>query len=169
MVTTRPWLLISVTTMRRLGGSVNADVVVINGVTMGDGVVMGDGKLGEVSGRYCCCCVVDWGLVGTAVGGDVDKSSLMSLRLCEWLCGVIEVLQLEGVHQGDVVVIVVGPGWGWCPPVLIMATSRYVTSGQRDRPGIGVSGGKGVSSRLMWFNLSISSLSSATCTNNGHG
>jgi hypothetical protein len=96
MVTTRPWLLISVTTMRRLGGSVNADVIVIDGVTTGDGVVMGDGKLGEVGGCCCCCC---WGqgLVETAVGGDVDKSSLVSLRLCEWLCGVIEVLQFEGV------------------------------------------------------------------------
>jgi hypothetical protein len=75
--------------MRRLGGSVNADVVVIDGVTTGDGVVMGDGKLGEVGGHCCCCCccccVVDWGLVGTAVGRDVDKSSLVSLRLCEWL------------------------------------------------------------------------------------
>jgi hypothetical protein len=99
MVMTRPWLLIRVTTMRRLGGSVNADVIVIDGVTTGDGVVMGDGKLGEVGGRCCCCCccVVDWGLVGTAVGGDVNKSSLVSLRLCEWLCGVVEVLQLEGV------------------------------------------------------------------------
>jgi hypothetical protein len=82
-------------TMRRLGGSVNADVVVIDGVTMGDGVVMGDGKFGEVG--CCCCCVMDWGLVGTAVGGDVNKSSLVSLRLCEWLCGVVKVLQLEGV------------------------------------------------------------------------
>jgi hypothetical protein len=96
MVTTRPWLLISVMTMRRLGGSVNADVIIIDGVTTGDGVVMGDGKLGEVGG-CCCCCCVGRGLVGTAVGGDVDKSSLMSLRLCEWLCGVVEVLQLEGV------------------------------------------------------------------------
>jgi hypothetical protein len=83
-------------TMRRLGGSVNADVVVIDGVTMGDGVVMGDGKLGEAD--CCgCCCVVGWGLDRTAVGGDVDKSSLMLLRLCEWLCGVVEVLQLKGV------------------------------------------------------------------------
>jgi hypothetical protein len=45
---TQPWLLISVTTMRRLGGSVNADIVVINSVTIGDGVVMGNGKFGEV-------------------------------------------------------------------------------------------------------------------------
>jgi hypothetical protein len=94
MVTTRPWLLISVMTMRRLGRSVNADVIVINSITMGDGVVMGDGKLREVG---CCGCVMDWGLDGTAVGGVVDKSSLVSLRLCEWLCGVIKVLQLEGV------------------------------------------------------------------------
>jgi hypothetical protein len=82
-------------TMRRLGGSVNADVIIIDGVTTGDGVIMGDGKFGEVSG--CCCCCVDWGLARTAVGGDVDKSSLVSLRLCVWLCGVVEVLQLEGV------------------------------------------------------------------------
>jgi hypothetical protein len=124
---TRPWLLISVTTMRRLGRSVNADVVVIDGVTMGDGVVMGDGKLGEVGGYCCCCCCCCCcclGLVGIVVGGDVDKSSLVSLRLCEWLCGVVEVLQLEGVRRGDVVVVVVGPGQGRCPPVLIMATSR---------------------------------------------
>jgi hypothetical protein len=111
--------------MRRLGGSVNADVVVIDGIMMGDGVVMGDGKLGEVGGRCCCCCcVIDWGLVRTAVGGDVNKSSLVLLRLCEWLCGVVEVLQLKGVRRGDVVVVVVGPGQGQCPPVLIMATSR---------------------------------------------
>jgi hypothetical protein len=121
MVTTRPWLLISVMTMRRLGGSVNADVVIIDGITMGDGVVMGDGKVREAG---VCCCGVGWGLVGTAVGGDVNKSSHVLLRLCEWLCGVVEVLQLEGVRRGDVVVIVVGPGQGWCPPVLIMAASR---------------------------------------------
>jgi hypothetical protein len=96
MVTTQPWLLISVTTIRRLGGSVNADVVVIDGVTTGDGVIMGDGKLREAG---CCCrCVLDWGLDRTAVGGNIDKFSLMSLRLCEWLCGVVEVLQLEGVR-----------------------------------------------------------------------
>jgi hypothetical protein len=82
--------------MRRLGGSVNADVVIIDGVTMGDGVIMGDGKFGEAGG-CCCCCCVGGGLAGTTVGGDVDKSSLVSLRLCEWLCGVVEVLQLEGV------------------------------------------------------------------------
>jgi hypothetical protein len=128
MVTTQPWLLISVTTMRRLGGSVNADVVIIDSITMGDGVVMGDGKLGEVG--CCCCCGLDWGLDGTAVGGNVDKSSLVSLRLCEWLCGVVEVLQLEGVGRGNVVVIVVGPRRGRCPPVLIMAASRYITSGR---------------------------------------
>jgi hypothetical protein len=79
MVTTRPWLLISMTTMRRLGGSVNADIVVIDGVTMGDGVVMGDGKFGEVCGGCRCCCC---GLVGIVVGGDVDKSSLVLLRFC---------------------------------------------------------------------------------------
>jgi hypothetical protein len=121
MVMTRPWLLISVTTMRRLGRSVNVDVIVINSVTMGDRVVMGDGKFGEVGGCCCCWCSVDWGLVGTAVGRDVDKSSLISLRLCVWLCGVVKVLQLEGVRQGDVVVVVVGPWRGRCPPVLIMA------------------------------------------------
>jgi hypothetical protein len=85
--------------MRRLGRSVNADVVVIDSVMTGDGVVMGDGKLGEAGCCCCCycCCVLDWGLDGTAMGRDVDKSSLVSLRLCEWLCGVIEILQLEGV------------------------------------------------------------------------
>jgi hypothetical protein len=150
--------------MRRLGGSVNADVVVIDGITTGDGVVMGDGKFGEVG-----CGCVDWGLVGTAVGGDIYKSSLMSLRLCEWLCGVIEVLQLEGVRRGDVVIVVVGPRRGRCPPVLIMAISQYVTPGWRDGPGIRVSGSEGVSACLMWFNHSISSLNSATCTNNGRG
>jgi hypothetical protein len=169
MVTTQPWLLISVTTMRRLGGSVNADVVVIDGIMTGDRVVMGNGKLGEVGCCCCCCCVLDWGLDGTAVGGDVDKSSLVSLRLCEWLCGVVEVLQLKGVRRGDVVVVVVGPRWGRCPPVLIMAASQYVTSGRRDGPGIRVSRGEGVSSRLMRFSFSISSLSSATCTNNRRG
>jgi hypothetical protein len=42
----------SITTMRRLGGSVNADIVVIDSVMMGDGVVMGDGKSGEVGGSW---------------------------------------------------------------------------------------------------------------------
>jgi hypothetical protein len=126
MVTTRPWLLISVTTMRRLGGRVNADIIVIDGVTMGDRVVMGDGKLGEAGGCCCCCCgwAVDWGLDRTAVGGDVDKSSLVSLRLCVWLHGVVEVLQLKGVGQGNVVIVVVGPWQGWRPPVLIIAASQ---------------------------------------------
>jgi hypothetical protein len=119
MVMTRPWLLIRVMTMRRLGGSVDADVIIIDGVTTGDGVIMGDGKFGGFCGGCCCC-----GLVGTGVGGDVDKSSLMSLSLCEWLSGVVEVLQLEGVGRGDVVVVIVGSWWGRCPPVLIMATSR---------------------------------------------
>jgi hypothetical protein len=108
-------------TMRRLGGSVNADVVVIDGITTGDGVVMGDGKFREVGSCCCCWCCIDWGLAGTAVGGDVNKSSLVLLRLCVWLCGVVEVLQLEGVRQGNVIVIVVGPWRGWCPLVLIMA------------------------------------------------
>jgi hypothetical protein len=83
--------------MRRLGGSVNADVIVIDGITTGDRVVMGDGKFGGVGDCCYCCCCVDWGLVRTAVGRDIDKSSLVSLRLCVWLCGVVEVLQLEGV------------------------------------------------------------------------
>jgi hypothetical protein len=90
-------LLISMMTMRRLGGIVNADVVVINGIMMGDGVVMGDNKLREAGCCCCCCWAVDWGLVGTAVGRDVNKSSLISLRLCVWLGGVVEVLQLKGV------------------------------------------------------------------------
>jgi hypothetical protein len=86
-------------TMRRLGRSVNADIIVIDGVTTGDRVVMGDGKFGEASCCCCCCCcwAVDWGLDGIAVGGDVDKSSLVLLGLCVWLCGVVKVLQLEGV------------------------------------------------------------------------
>jgi hypothetical protein len=86
--------------MRRLGGSVNTDVIVIDSVMMGDRVVMGDGKFGEVSRHCCCCCCCcsGRGLDQTAVGGDVNKSSLVSLRLCEWLCGVVEVLQLEGVR-----------------------------------------------------------------------
>jgi hypothetical protein len=80
-------------TMRRLGGSVNADIVVINGIMMGDRVIMGDGKLREAGDCCCCCCwAVDWGLDGTAVGRDVDRSSLVLLRLCVWLCGVVEVL-----------------------------------------------------------------------------
>jgi hypothetical protein len=79
--------------MRRLGRSVNADVVIIDGITTGDGVVMGDGKFGEVG---CCWDVVDvLGWIG--VGGDMARFSLVLLRLCVWLCGVVEVLQLEGV------------------------------------------------------------------------
>jgi hypothetical protein len=39
-----------VMTIRRLGRSVDIDVIIINGVTMGDGVVMGDCKHGEVRG-----------------------------------------------------------------------------------------------------------------------
>jgi hypothetical protein len=86
--------LISVTTMRRLGGSVNADIVVIDSVTTGDGVVMGDGKFGEVGcGGWDVVNVLGW----IGVGGDVARSSLILLRLCVWLCGVIEVLQLKGV------------------------------------------------------------------------
>jgi hypothetical protein len=90
MVMTQPWLLISVTTMRRLGGSVNADIIIINGVTMGDRVIMGNGKFREVGGGWD---VLGW----TTVGGDVAKFSLISLRLCIWLCGVIKVLQFKGV------------------------------------------------------------------------
>jgi hypothetical protein len=111
--------------MRRLGRSVNADVVIINGVMMGDGVVMGDGKSGEVGGSWDVDDVLGW----IGVGGNVARFSLVSLRLYVWLGGVIEVLQLEGVGQGDVVVVVVGPWWGCCPLVLIMAVSRYITSG----------------------------------------
>jgi hypothetical protein len=112
MVTTRPWLLIRVTTMRRLGGSVDADVVVIDGVTTGDRVVMGDGKFGGVCGCCWCCSLVGIIVGGIVVGGDIDKSSLVSLRLCEWLCGVVEVLQLEGVRRGNVIVGIVGPRRG---------------------------------------------------------
>jgi hypothetical protein len=85
--------LISVTTMRRLGRSVNADVIIIDGVTMGDGVVMGNGKFGEVGSGWDIDDVLDW----IGVGGDVTRFSLILLRLCVWLCGVIEVLQLKGV------------------------------------------------------------------------
>jgi hypothetical protein len=88
MVTTRPWLLISVTTMRRLGGSVNADVVIINGVTTGDRVVMGDGKFREVCWGWDVVDVLGW----IGVGRDMARFSLISLRLCVWLCGVVEVL-----------------------------------------------------------------------------
>jgi hypothetical protein len=108
-----------VTTMRRLGRSVNADIVVIDGVTMGDRVVMGNGKFGEVGGSWDICNVLGW----TIVGDNVARFSLVLLRLCVWLGGVVEVLQLKGVGQGDVVVIVVGPWWGHHPPVLIMAAS----------------------------------------------
>jgi hypothetical protein len=104
--------------MRRLGGSVNADVVVINGIMMGDGVIMGNGKFGEVGGSWDVCDMLGW----TTVGGNVTKFSLISLRLCVWLCGVIKVHQFEGVTRGDVVIVVVGPGRGCYPPVLIMAT-----------------------------------------------
>jgi hypothetical protein len=82
-----------VTTMRRLGGSVNADVVVIDSVTTGDRVVMGDGKFREVDGGWDVCDVLGW----TTVGGDVARFSLVLLRLCVWLGGVFKVLQLEGV------------------------------------------------------------------------
>jgi hypothetical protein len=84
----------SVTTMRRLGRSVNADIVVINGVTMGDGFIMGDGKFGEAGGGWD----VDNMLGCITIGGDVARFSLVSLRLCVWLSGVIEVLQLERVR-----------------------------------------------------------------------
>jgi hypothetical protein len=39
-------------TMRRLDGSVNANIVVIDGITMGDGVIMGDCKFWD--GRGSC-------------------------------------------------------------------------------------------------------------------
>jgi hypothetical protein len=93
MVTTRPWLLISVTTMRRLGRSVNADIIIINGILTGDGVVMGDGKFGEVGSGWDVDNVLGW----SGVGGDVARFSLVSLRLCVRLGGVVEVLQLKGV------------------------------------------------------------------------
>jgi hypothetical protein len=105
--------------MRRLGRSVNADIVIINGITMGDGVIMGDGKFREV----CCSWDVNDALDWIAVGGDMARFSLVSLRLCVWLGGVIEVLQFEGVGQGNVIIIVVGSWQGCCPLVLIMAAS----------------------------------------------
>jgi hypothetical protein len=94
MVTTRPWLLIRVTTIRRLGRSVNVDVVIIDSVMMGNGVVMGNSKFGEVVGSWDVDAVLGW----TTIGGDVARSSLVLLRLCVWLGGVVEVLQLEGVQ-----------------------------------------------------------------------
>jgi hypothetical protein len=80
-----------VTTMRRLGRSVNADVIVIDSVTMGDGVIMGDGKFGEVGGSWDVWDI-DAVLCWTSVGRDIARFSLVLLRLCVWLCGVIEVL-----------------------------------------------------------------------------
>jgi hypothetical protein len=85
--------LISVMTMSMLGRSVDTDVVIIDGITMGDGVVMGDCKLRGFIG----CCDVDGWLGGTTVSGNVIRFNLVSLRFCEWLCGVVKVLQLEGV------------------------------------------------------------------------
>jgi hypothetical protein len=82
-----------VTTMRRLGRSVNADVIVIDSIMMGDRVVMGDGKFGEVVGSWGGDTGVNW----TTMGGDIVRSSLILLRLYVWLGGVIEVLQLKGV------------------------------------------------------------------------
>jgi hypothetical protein len=117
---TRPWLLISVTTMRRLGRSVNADIIIINGIMTGDGVIMGDGKFREVSSSWDVDDMSGW----ITVGGDEARFSLVSLRLCIWLSGVVKVLQLEGVGRGDVIVVVVGPWRGCRPPVLIMAALR---------------------------------------------
>jgi hypothetical protein len=74
--------------MRRLGRSVNADVVIIDSITIGDGVVMGNGKFGEVGGSWDVNDVLGW----TMVGRDITRFSLISLRLCVWLCGVVEVL-----------------------------------------------------------------------------
>jgi hypothetical protein len=85
--------LISMTTISRLGGSVDTDVVVIDGIMMGDRVIMGNCKLGG----FVSCCDMDGWLGGTTVSGDVIRFNLISLRFCEWLCGVVEVLQLEGV------------------------------------------------------------------------
>jgi hypothetical protein len=73
----------------------------------------------KVGGSWDIDDMLGW----TTMGGDIARFSLISLRLCVWLCGVIEVLQLEGVRQGDVVVVVVGPRWGCHPPVLIIAVS----------------------------------------------
>jgi hypothetical protein len=112
--------LISVTTRRRLGGSVNADIVVIDGITTGDGVIMGDGKFREVGSGWDVADVLGW----SGVGGDVARFSLVLLRFCIWLGGVIKVLQLEGVGRGNVIIIVVGSWWGRHPPVLIMAASQ---------------------------------------------
>jgi hypothetical protein len=82
-----------VTTMRRLDGSVNADVIIIDGVMMGDRVIMGNGKFGEVVSSWDINDMLGW----IAMGGDVARFSLVSLRLCVWFGGAIEVLQLKGV------------------------------------------------------------------------
>jgi hypothetical protein len=38
--------------MRRLGGSVNADVIIIDSIMMGDRVIMGDCKCGDIGGSW---------------------------------------------------------------------------------------------------------------------
>jgi hypothetical protein len=43
-------LLIRVITMRRLGRSVNADVVIINSIMIGDGVIMCKSNCGDGGG-----------------------------------------------------------------------------------------------------------------------
>jgi hypothetical protein len=52
------------------------------------GFVMGDGKFGEVGCGWDMVDVLGW----ISVGGDVARFSLILLRLCVWLCGVVEVL-----------------------------------------------------------------------------
>jgi hypothetical protein len=111
--------------MSRLGGSVDTDIIIIDGVMMGDRVIMGDCKF---RGFGVGCDVGGW-LGRIVVGGDMVKSNLISLRFCVWLGGVIEVLQLEGVGQHDVVIVVIGSRWGHRPPVLIIAMLRSVALG----------------------------------------
>jgi hypothetical protein len=43
-----------VMTMRRLDGSVDADIIIIDGIMMGDRVVMGNCKHGDVRGSWDC-------------------------------------------------------------------------------------------------------------------
>jgi hypothetical protein len=84
------------TTMRRLGGSVNADIVIIDGITTGDRVVMGNCKFGDGGG---CWDINSIWLGHTTVGGDVARLSRVSARLCVWNYGDVrvKVLQVEGV------------------------------------------------------------------------
>jgi hypothetical protein len=86
-----------VMTMRRLGRSVNADVIIINGITTGNRVIMGDCKFRDCRGGWDINNVT---LGHTTVSGFMAKLSLILLRLCVWFCGDIrvEILQVKGVQ-----------------------------------------------------------------------